>query len=50
MIEQTPLGRLLCWLGLHLPVVGGWRGWDASTTTSVFGLCVRCHKGWQYDL
>ena len=54
-IHQTPFGAFLCWLGIHLPVVGGWNDRDgyssgaAGHPQSVWGGCIRCNAGWQWD-
>ena len=49
-IKQTPFGRLLCWLGIHALVTTGFNH-DSfiGKTHSVWGGCVRCNKGWQWD-
>lgn len=49
MIEQTRFGRLLCWLGLHLPV---WRTIDnvgPGGIGSIVGGCVRCNRALHWD-
>lgn len=50
MITQTPFGRFLCWLGLHLVIVShsnhdAWNNGHGST----FGGCLRCNKAFQWD-
>lgn len=49
------IGKLLCWLGLHQPVVtvlGDRNQLDLRTgrlTTSAFGFCARCNEPYQWD-
>lgn len=42
-IKQTPVGKVLCWLGIHALVVTG------GNTYSAWGGCVRCNSGFQWD-
>lgn len=48
-IRQTPFGRLLCWLGIHSPVIGGWNADSFGQVRSTWGGCVRCNHAWQWD-
>lgn len=47
-ITQTWFGRILCALGLHLLVTGQID--RANGYHSLFGGCVRCNKGFGWDL
>lgn len=50
MIVQTRFGRLLCWLGLHLIVVGQMQNRHDGMPGSLTGGCIRCNRtfGWDF--
>lgn len=48
-IRQTPLGRVLCWLGIHALVTTGENRDQYGRILSVWGGCVRCNGAWQWD-
>lgn len=43
MITQTLLGRVLCRLGIHHPIISG------GNPHSMWGGCIRCNRTWQWD-
>ena len=49
-MKVTALSRLLCWLGLHQPVVTGYYRDEHGNERSAIGGCVRgCNGSWQWD-
>ena len=40
------IGKILCWLGLHQPVI---THPAEDLSDSAYGFCARCNKSYQWD-